>query len=53
MSKLNSLLTGLTDENVDEAKKELGSALQELTENIKKWNDDRKNEINAFLKKAK
>ncbi len=43
----------LMDENIDEARKELLFALKELAGSIEKWNDDRKNEIASFLKKAK
>jgi hypothetical protein len=43
----------LKEDNVAEAQKELNSALHELIENLKKWNEIRENEIRDFISKAR
>ncbi len=42
----------LKDENVYKAEIEIEKSLNQLIENIKKWNQERKDEISAFLKKT-
>jgi hypothetical protein len=50
---VNLISYRLTHENVEEAKKDLQTALEELTMKMNEWNKKRQSEIDQFLKNSK